>query len=88
MNGLPLLEITDAAAGLAAELVDGGGLPAKAKVDALHVAIAAGNGMDYLLTWNCTHIANAALRGKIESICRACGFEPPTICTPLELMQD
>jgi hypothetical protein len=88
LNGLALLDISDAAAGLAVELVDKGGLPSKAKVDALHVAIAADNGMDYLLTWNCTHIANAALRGRIEAICRACGVEPPTICTPLELMQD
>lgn len=44
--------------------------------------------MDYLLTWNCTHIANAALRGKIEAICRATGFEPPVICTPVELVKE
>lgn len=88
LDGVELLEINDAAVGLAAELIDKGGLPTKARVDALHVAVAAANGMDYLLTWNCTHIANAVLRGKIEAICRAYGFEPPTICTPLELIQD
>jgi len=42
--------------------------------------------MDYLLSWNCKHIANAMLRSKIESICRAAGFEPPVICTPIELV--
>ena len=46
------------------------------------------NGMDYLLTWNCAHIANAALRGEIEAICRAYGYEPPVICTPEELMEE
>ncbi len=44
--------------------------------------------MDYLLTWNCSHIANAAMRPKIEAVCRRHGYEPPIICTPLELMED
>jgi hypothetical protein len=63
-------------------------MPAKAYVDALHVAVTAVHGLEYLLTWNCTHIANAALRGKIEAICRAAGFEPPVICTPVELVKE
>jgi hypothetical protein len=44
--------------------------------------------MNYLLSWNCKHIANASLRSKIEEICRISGFEPPIICTPLELMKE
>jgi hypothetical protein len=44
--------------------------------------------MDYLLTWNCTHIANATLRGKIESVCRSKGYEAPIICTPEELLEE
>lgn len=52
-----------------------------------HIAVAAVNGMDYLLTWNCTHIANAALRPRIEEVCFQQGFEPPIICTPQELME-
>ncbi len=56
-------------------------------MDALHIAIAAVNGMDYLLTWNCTHIANAATRHKIEAICRKSGYEPVVLCTPEELME-
>lgn len=50
--------------------------------------MAAVHGMDYLLTWNCRHIANATLRVKIEELCRDAGFEPPTICTPLELPKE
>ena len=59
----------------------------QAAVDAVHVAVAVANGMDYLLTWNCTHIANATIRTKIEHICRSKGYEPPTICTPEELLE-
>ncbi len=62
-------------------------LPAKASVDALHIAVATVHGVDYLVTWNCTHIANAALRQRIERICRSLGYQPPTICTPQELLE-
>jgi hypothetical protein len=56
-------------------------------IDAYHIAVAAVNGMDYLLTWNCKHIANAVMRPMVEQVCRNHGFEPPTICTPQELME-
>lgn len=84
----PLLDANDAVVELADTLVSRGGLPKKAQLDALHVASAAVHGMDYLLTWNCRHIANAALRGKIEEICRASGFSPPVLCTPPELIEE
>ena len=83
-----LLEVTDDATTLAEQLIAGGGLPAKARVDAFHVAVATVHGMDYLLSWNCTHIANATLRGRIETLCRVAGFAPPVICTPLELVEE
>ena len=44
--------------------------------------------LDYLLTWNRKHIANATLRGRIEELCRQAGFEPPIICTPFELPKE
>ncbi len=62
--------------------MNSGTLPPKARLDAVHVAVAAVNGMDYLLTWNLRHLANAALRGKIEAVCRDAGTVPPIICTP------
>jgi hypothetical protein len=83
-----LLDVTEDAIVLAGDLIDGGGLPAKARLDALHVAMATVHGMDFLITWNCKHIANAATRYVIEDLCRAAGFEPPIICTPLELLRD
>jgi hypothetical protein len=88
LQELPLLEQTEEATQLAQALVDQVPLPERAAVDALHVAIAAVHGMDYLLTWNCTHIANATLRGPIVSVCRASGYEPPAICTPDELLAE
>jgi hypothetical protein len=88
LEDLPLLEQTEAATQLAQALVDQVPLPERATVDALHIAIAAVHGMDYLLTWNCTHIANATLREPIMSVCRANGYEPPAICTPDELLAE
>ncbi len=88
VDGLPELELTSQAEALAAKLLLGAALPQKAKADALHIAVATVHGMDYLLTWNCTHIANAIMRPKIESICREAGYEPPVICTPPELVEE
>ncbi|HWE37834.1 MAG TPA: type II toxin-antitoxin system VapC family toxin [Isosphaeraceae bacterium] len=84
-DGLPLLDQGEDVALLARTLLDRVPLPARAEADALHIATAVLHGMDYLLTWNCTHIANATLRGRIDAACRESGFEPPTICTPEEL---
>jgi predicted nucleic acid-binding protein len=74
VEDLPALALTDQAEALAAKLLLGAALPQKAKADAVHIATATVNGIDYLLTWNCTHIANAIMRPKIESICRAAGM--------------
>ena len=59
----------------------------RAAGDAAHIAVAAANGADYLVTWNFRHIANATMRSRIERACRQAGFEPPVICTPNELME-
>ena len=79
---MPSLSLAPEAETLAAELLRSGALPPKAREDALHIAIAAVYGIEYVLTWNCRHMANAAMRGKIEAACRAAGFSPPIICTP------
>ena len=87
LKDIPELGITDDVESFAGILIQKVPLPEKAKIDALHIAAATLNGMDYLLTWNCAHIANAVLRPKVEAICRELGYEPPTICTPQELMR-
>ena len=80
------VEIAPEAEVLAAALLQGAALPMKARADALHIAIAATQGVSYLLTWNSAHIANAERRPLVEAVCRAAGYEPPIICTPDELM--
>jgi len=82
-----LLDATEEAAELAQQLIESGAIPEKAAEDAGHIAIAVTNGVDYLVTWNCRHIANATMRSKIERICRNAGYEPTIICTPNELME-
>ncbi len=86
LEEIPLLSVTQQAVTLARSLVEQGPIPEKAEVDALDIAVAATNGMDYLLTWNCKHIANAEMQIGIGKLCRAAGFEPPVICTPEELL--
>ncbi len=88
LNDLELLAVSKEAMDLAAALVEPGPLPKNAAEDALHIAISVTNGVDYLLTWNCRHLANAAMRSSIESLCRENGYEPAIICTPEELLEE
>jgi len=83
---IPLLEVDEQAEALARLLVQNISLPARAAGDALHIALSVVNGMDFLLTWNCSQIANAVLRPTIEATCRAMGYAVPLICTPEELL--
>ena len=86
LEGIPLLSVSREAVALAQKLVEKGPIPEKAGIDALHIAVAAANGMGYSLTWNCKHMANAEMQVGIERLCRAAGYEPPVICTPEELL--
>ncbi len=87
LDSLTLLDATEEALELAQQLVNAGAVPAKAAEDAAHIAIAVVNGIEYLVTWNYRHIANATIRSQIETVCRNAGFEPAIICTPEELME-
>lgn len=87
LSGVPVLGLEAGVDELAAQLLARHPVPAQALIDAIHIAVAAVNRMDYLLTWNCTHIANAAVRGKIEEACASVGLKAPVICTPEELME-
>ena len=83
--GITRLAGSPEATRLAGELVRQGALPKRATVDAFHIAIAAAHHVEYLLTWNCKHLANARMRSTIEGTCRSAGLTPPVICTPEEL---
>ena len=86
LSDLPILEIDAECRELAKAIMQGVSLPHKAEVDALHIAVSAINGVDYLLTWNCKHIANPSLRRIIEAVLLAADITPPVICTPQELI--
>ena len=86
--GIPNLKVSDEAKVLAARLISDGGMPARAEADALHVAIANVHAIDYLLTWNCRHIDNAATKPVVRAICAIAGYACPEICTPLELLSE
>ena len=88
MEGIPSLSLSPDVLALAEALVSAGTIPREWIEDAFHIAIAAINGVDYLVTWNCKHIANAKLRHDIERILENHGYACPVICTPEELMED
>lgn len=88
LSDISLVQVNVDCVSLARALVEKGPIPEKAAVDALHIAIATVHGMDYLLTWNCKHIANAEMQTAVKRICRSAGYEPPVICTPEELSGD
>ena len=86
LNGIPHLAMTPQVETLVVALIEAAALPEKAVEDAFHIALATVHGMDFLLTWNCTHIANAIKRGLIERVWDAAGYTMPIICTPEELI--
>ena len=80
LDGLSRLDITADVHHLANALMSKKAIPQSEPRDALHVAIAAVHGVQYLVTWNFKHIANATLRTRINDTCRDEGYEPPIIC--------
>jgi predicted nucleic acid-binding protein len=86
LKDIPRLEITDDVVALARLLIRRGALPAEAVGDAMHIAVAAVHGIDYLLTWNYRHLDNAERKPLVRSVCAAAGYRYPEICTPQELM--
>ena len=87
IKDLPSLAVSQRAEDLALALIAGGAVPSTEPEDALHIALAVVNGVEFLVTWNFKHIANAAMRSKIQGVCIAEGYEPCTICTPEELLE-
>lgn len=88
LEDMPVLKVTAAAQKLAVAIVREGLLSQKAFPDALHIAIATAHQVDYLLTWNCSHIANAEILPRIAAICEPLGLMLPYVCTPEELLGD
>lgn len=85
VKDFPLLEVTKSVDLLASEFIAKSNLPPFASYDAFHIAIATINELDYLLTWNCKHIANPKIQRKLTEIAQSLDYKLPTICTPYQL---
>ena len=88
MSELSVLQLTAEAERLTRALLATGTLPPRAQTDAAHLAIAAAGKADYLLTWNCRHLANAQMLRRLEAEAKRAGWKLPKVCTPPELMGD
>jgi predicted nucleic acid-binding protein len=85
LNALPVLDMNQEVVNLAAALIEEKFLPPKAADDALHLAFAAVHEIDFLLTWNCRHLANAELIASLPAYFIVHDIHLPTVCTPDEL---
>jgi predicted nucleic acid-binding protein len=88
LKHIPLLRVGDESREIARKILSSGLLPVKAERDALHIALASAYGMDILLSWNCRHIANAAIQTRLRRLVDSAGYDLPVICTPNELMEN
>ena len=88
LENIPVLDTNSDVEELADQLSTSLQKPARARIDAFHISIAAVHGIQFLLTWNCKHIANPENRRTIERVCRDSGIEPPLICTPFDLLEN
>ena len=86
LAALPQLGHCPEADALAESIMQRGIIPDIASPDAGHIALAAVHGMDFLVTWNCKHIANPRHRRRLEAACQDAGFRCPDICTPYVLL--
>ena len=88
LAGIELLDLNEQVEALAAKLVGSGILPATAIRDASHLAAAGVHGMNFLLTWNCKHIANPFIADRLQSCFSSMGVHLPSICTPEQFFTD
>lgn len=86
LEGIKLLPLVEEVVPLAARICSEAKIPDHAKMDAAHLAIASIYSIDFLLTWNCTHLNNAQLLPIVEKAISAAGYTCPVVCTPEELM--
>ncbi len=87
LNNIPILDMNEDVETLASVIATDLQIPPKARIDAFYISMAAVHGIQFLLTWNCKHIANPENRPRIELACRDRGIEPPLICTPFDLLE-
>lgn len=88
LGGIPLLDVPEDVPSLADALLAASILPAKARLDAMHICLASFYGIEFLLSWNCSHIANARLLPRVRRFLADRGYVLPEVCTPEEMLDD
>ena len=88
VSPLMVLEILPDVDVLVQKLLEAGAVPRNSEPDAQHIAIATVHGIEYLVSWNHKHIVNEHKREHINQVCQEAEFQPTTICTPIELMEE
>lgn len=86
MDKIELLDLPDEIRELVGTYMRKLSIPASAATDTLHIACAVFHKMDYMLTWNCKHLANASVRRQLHAINQSLGLFTPDLCTPEELL--
>lgn len=86
LQELPLLDMTEPVNAIAKAIIDSGLLPREATRDAIHIAVSSVHDIDFLLTWNCRHIANAMIMKELGAVVAHYNYELPILCTPEELL--
>lgn len=87
VKSFKVLDTDDAARVLAEKIIKGHGIPKKYPEDAIHIAVAAVNGIDVLITWNIAHMNNPFTRALVRRIVEEAGYRCPEICSPDELLE-
>ena len=85
---LPVLDVSSESIMLEENLIDAGAVPQHSRPDAQHIVIATVNSIEYLISWNYRHIVNETKRNLINEVCHAAGFQPTSLCTPIELIEE
>ena len=88
LKGIPDLPITEEILALAEKLLEATAVPRTSFDDAVHIATASVSGMDFLVSWNCKHIANPMTKPIIRKTLESFGYNYPEICTPLDMKGD
>jgi len=88
IDNIHALEVTEEVEHLAKTILTSGVIPQKTPNDAAHIAVAAVHKVDFLLTWNCKHLANAHILKRIRILCEKQNYPMPYVCTPEELMEN
>lgn len=86
IRDVPLLDLMPGVEELASAILSSGIIPSRAATDAAHIAVAAVHSIEFLLTWNCVHIANGVITRTLARVCEEQGYRCPVICTPEELL--